>query len=377
MKDISRKNGLEAEEVSQEPIGCIMRGERHTLGLTLEGVHQKLKVRPEIIDAIENNDIDSIGRPQYVSGYIRSYAKMLNLNPDEVISEFVKQCDLPLASQSNQKTKKSKVTTYQFSKPRRDWGDRLHSFTRTTSLAIPIVIVLGLIGGAVYGSAKIVRGFQKLEIVPTETQPIAATQNQMADVETAEADVTAEIPGINYDELYERQALQTPVITPRFGRIADVDVNQVGVFASVSPPEPVIESAPAPVINPDLSTSEPVVTVGPTIPEIQLLPADESWVRLTNEDGEVLFEKLLQAGENINVPVDGFVPILRKAGNANQLFVRINGQIFGPVGQDGETVVENIPLTPDAINTSYDVVSEETLQEILKKEQSYLAQAQN
>ncbi len=381
------------KSIDDTPIGYLMRGERLTMGLELSDIQEKLKIRSDIVDAIENNDLESIGRPQFVSGYIRSYAQLLKMDPEYVLNAYEHQCGLQRQKPQSSATMRSASNSgFMLNKPKRVWSDRIQDVTRTTSLAFPLLIVFFLLGGVVYASANFVRGLQSLEVVPTQSRPTALTENEMPQIAQDELTPDQQISGINYDELYQRQALQIPAVTPRAGRIADVDVNRVGVFASETPAidndnleaglaDPT-ETAAVSAIEPSTPTefvaeAGPVVTVGPTIPQIELMPLGESWVRLTNEDGDVIYEKLLNPGEVVNVPIDGYVPVLRKAGNASELYVRVNGDIFGPVGQDGASVVDNVPLTPEAVNTSYEKISPELIEQLKEKEQSYLAKAEN
>lgn len=387
-----------------EPVGYILRGERMTMGLEIEDVRNTLKIRPEIIEALEDNDLQSIGRPQFVSGYIRSYARLLKLDPEVVLDAYSEQCGLVRQtsngsmskSKHGKKSQSASLHSKQFGNTKRSWRDRFEGFTRTTSLAFPLLVVFLLLGGVIYAAANFVRGFQTLEVVPVESRPAALTENEMPEVTQNMTLAEAESPEINYDELYERQALQTPVVTPRVGRIADVDVNAIGVFAgqgnkvqltaaeSTANNElanQALLSTPKPlsVIGDEVSVdnSGPVVTVGPTIPNIQLIPLGESWVRLTNEDGDVLLEKQLNPGEVVNVPIEGYVPVLRRAGNATELYVRVNGEIFGPISADGSSVVNNIPLTPESIGSTYELISPEMLAQLQEKEQAYVAKAEN
>ncbi|MDC1455730.1 helix-turn-helix domain-containing protein, partial [Amylibacter sp.] len=64
-------------------LGDKLRGERATLGKTLEDVQKETRLRIEFLLGIENADINAFPAPSFIAGYVRSYATHLNLNPEE------------------------------------------------------------------------------------------------------------------------------------------------------------------------------------------------------------------------------------------------------------------------------------------------------
>ena len=69
-------------------LGEELRGERATLGKSLLQVQKDLKVKAAYISAIENCDIDAFPNKGFIAGYVRSYARYLNLNAEEVYERF-------------------------------------------------------------------------------------------------------------------------------------------------------------------------------------------------------------------------------------------------------------------------------------------------
>ena len=58
---------------------------RKRLNLSAQEVAEALKLTEKIILAIENRDYDQLYGIAYATGYVRSYAKLVNLNPDVLI----------------------------------------------------------------------------------------------------------------------------------------------------------------------------------------------------------------------------------------------------------------------------------------------------
>ena len=85
--------------------------------------------------------------------------------------------------------------------------------------------------------------------------------------------------------------------------------------------------------------------------EVVLFAVRPSWVRVQSADGTVLFEKILDAGEQYVLPQSESPPILR-AGNAGSLYFAVNGETIGPAGS-GPSVVKNVDLSPDSLMAAY------------------------
>ena len=67
----------------------------------------------------------------------------------------------------------------------------------------------------------------------------------------------------------------------------------------------------------------------------------------------MIFEKILDAGEQFEVPITEEPPTLR-AGNANALYFSVAGETYGPVG-DGPEVVKGVVLAVDPIRETYSI----------------------
>ncbi|MEM1302360.1 MAG: DUF4115 domain-containing protein, partial [Pseudomonadota bacterium] len=92
------------------------------------------------------------------------------------------------------------------------------------------------------------------------------------------------------------------------------------------------------------------VVDGPT-PEVVLFAVAPTWVRVQTADQSVLFEKILNEGEEYAIPVTEETPILR-AGNSGSLYFKVNGTIVGPAGQ-GTGPVADVLLASTDLNAIY------------------------
>ena len=90
-------------------LGEELRGERATLGKSLLQVQKDLKIKVAYISAIENCDLDAFPNKGFVAGYIRSYARYLNLNSEEVFERF---CTESGFSAYNSPSKLDRINVY-------------------------------------------------------------------------------------------------------------------------------------------------------------------------------------------------------------------------------------------------------------------------
>ncbi|MDD3024595.1 MAG: helix-turn-helix domain-containing protein, partial [Syntrophomonadaceae bacterium] len=68
--------------------GEILRKEREKLGYTLEKVEEETKIRKYYLEMMENDDFTSLPPQVYAIGFVKRYAKLLNLDENHMVSEF-------------------------------------------------------------------------------------------------------------------------------------------------------------------------------------------------------------------------------------------------------------------------------------------------
>jgi len=71
-----------------ESIGAILRQKREEAGISLTQVQEDLKISLKFLDALEREDFSSLPAPAYCRGFLRSYARYLKADVDEIIAAF-------------------------------------------------------------------------------------------------------------------------------------------------------------------------------------------------------------------------------------------------------------------------------------------------
>ena len=353
-------------------LGDAMRGERATLGKTPEDVEAELKVKKSYILAIEDADPSVFAAPFVIAGYVRSYAKYLGLDPDECYRRFCEESGFanpgagihrrPPADEPRIKRKPTegqRVPAPAFITP---LAPRSGSFAFADGFSLSAVssicVLLMLIGAMGYGGWTLLQEVQRVTLVPVNETPgvgsiVATLQGPGGGLpgygdeseEEVVAGATSDGAGEDgLDRLYRPQVLDLPFVQRRDGPIAAINPDSFGTLA-VPEAEPVQEVEPAPV----------VVETGP--PVVEVVAANPAWVRIFVEDGDILFEKILDAEESFRIPEDVGFPLLR-AGNSGSVYLVVDGATYGPVGS-GTSVARRVDLTAANILEMYPVAEVE------------------
>ena len=69
-------------------LGERFRAAREARGLSLSDVSEQIRIRSVYLAAIEEENWSAIGAPVYVRGFLRTYARFLGLDPEEVVAAF-------------------------------------------------------------------------------------------------------------------------------------------------------------------------------------------------------------------------------------------------------------------------------------------------
>jgi DnaJ-class molecular chaperone len=84
--DEERKNILDKEQLS----GADLKHLRETIGLTLEEVFEITRINVSILRCIEGDQYENLPAMIYLRSFIKSYAQVLELNPERALQAYMK-----------------------------------------------------------------------------------------------------------------------------------------------------------------------------------------------------------------------------------------------------------------------------------------------
>lgn len=68
--------------------GSVLRAERESLGVSVREVAETLNLSITMVNAIEADDLDSLPGAVFARGYVRAYARLLELDPDPLLRHY-------------------------------------------------------------------------------------------------------------------------------------------------------------------------------------------------------------------------------------------------------------------------------------------------
>jgi len=72
-------------------IGELLRAERENKGLSLFDVEEKTKIRAKYLQALEEENFEEIPGEAYRIGFLRNYARFLDLDPEPILNQYKAQ----------------------------------------------------------------------------------------------------------------------------------------------------------------------------------------------------------------------------------------------------------------------------------------------
>ena len=212
-------------------LGDILRGERATLGKSLLDVEKELKIKTNYIAAIENCDPTVFESQGFIAGSVKSYARYLELDPDIIYELFCNESGfqtmhgMAKSTQPQEKKGYSQKTedslfitpTTAYLPEQKKWYENIEPGA-VGSLCVTIALVSAL----GYGAWSFFQEIQKVDLTPTESQPVVLTELQ--NLPTA-LDITSNLMldqsggskegSSRINRIYRSTALDQPVIVAR------------------------------------------------------------------------------------------------------------------------------------------------------------------
>ena len=315
-KEEVEARGFDAFELR---LGDVMRGERATMGKSLLDVERELRIKANYVAAIENSDPDAFDTPGFIPGYVRSYARYLNMDPDEAFKSFCKESGFSTAHgmsaeassirKSSEPVKRSAGRGDPFVSPNTPFipaSEGMFSQIEPGAIGSALVLV-ALIGGIGYGGWSVLNEVQRVQFAPVENTPDVlsdldplaglTTSDESAEVAAAEGVFKPPLDD-RLDRLYRPEALDVPVLVARDAPISTLNPAEVGTMRPQLPETDktyVIAGRYGspfdiePVTTEPLPVNSPKVVADP-VPGVQMVAVRPAWVRVRAADGSVILK---------------------------------------------------------------------------------------
>jgi cytoskeleton protein RodZ len=269
--------------------GDILRSRRQEMGYTLEQIEEETKIRRYYLKALEEERFEVLPGRVYAIGFVRRYARFLELNEEEVVEWFKAIVD------ESEPPAEAEIVE-----------DKEQRFPVKIPLKNIIIGLLFLFLAVWAGKALV--GFMTAHVEEDRNAP-QVTDNAQPPSEPR-ASVTPKAP----------VEPQTP---------DDPSVPEPETQKPVEPAQP--EKPPA--VQPP-STPEPEVPTSTEPVTVRLRATERAWVTI-NVDGEHAYSGIMEPNEETEVR-GGKVKV--KSGNAGGIALVVDGKNIGPMGESGQVV---------------------------------------
>ncbi|HAI31404.1 MAG TPA: DUF4115 domain-containing protein [Thalassospira sp.] len=363
-------------------VGSLLKATRNGLGQSVEDVCRMLRIRRIYIEAIESSDYSALPNGPYGLGFVKAYAEHLGLDGAEIARRFREESNAPAV--------RSELS---FPKPVQE-----SRVPGGAVLLIAVMLGLGAYGGWYYLSSQGKTIADLVDPLPERLASYSTTASEgtaprtlenAADAQAAEAEMDAPAPVISEQEPSVTVAPESAVeeLPVEETAVSEAPVEELAPESVTDLAEAPAEPVEAPAVTEDVveavPEAAPVAEEARVVAEVAEAPVEEqvaetpaapaaevasvpaapevddaggarvfgavnvdsrvtisavetSWVRIREEDGNVLLTRMLTAGDTYMVPNrDG---LKLEVGNAGALTYSIDGAEAKPVGEYGAVI---------------------------------------
>jgi cytoskeleton protein RodZ len=301
-------NHENAQQAMGESAGDQLRRGREKKGLSVAAVAEAQHLRPAIIQAIENGDYQQIDSELFLKGYVRAYAKQVDLDADAVVATLDKELE-PLRQQRAEALEANPLVDIE--RRKRQKRRAAKALILLMAVAVVAFIAFSFLGNSgTQGS-----GAEENQPAPEESPAVPEATSSISDEseDVAEADVPVETevePMADVAVEDEVEGTQ-PAVAGEESRTED-GLTEAPLTSSDSEtgdiPEPDVTRIPEVTPSTDPALTEPSRTGDvPATGRLQISFNDDCWIEVTDSSGARLVSSLQRDGDNVDV--SGEVPM--------------------------------------------------------------------
>lgn len=324
-------------------VGNLLRAERERRNLSVDDVAANLRIRRALIDAIEHGRFKELPGAPYAVGFVKTYAEFLELDREEVIRRFKSEAE----GIENRK--------------------ELHFPRPLSESRLPggvLLLMSAVIAACAYAfwhfqSADERTQMPRVAALPERLAPLAdPLPARQPDSPAPTASAAVVVPPPQGAEAPPPAPASDPA--PQASAPVPAPVQDLVVTpAAVPAPVPVPASAPAPVAAapapveasaiptaPADASSQPRVFGDAGPHRVVIRATSDSWIRVSDASGAVVFTNILRPGDAYHVPNRSDLSLY--TGSAGALEITVDGKVVPSIGQHG-AVRRDVTLDPDRL----------------------------
>ena len=273
---------------------------RENLGLSVQEISNRTKFSHALIEALEARQYEQLSKePLFRRGFVQSYAKVLGIDPGPILQDIENQ--LPVEKQGNESIAGHTQTL-------------VHATSKRSGWLWFIAIVAGLFA-LFYGLSA--SGY----LPDTWLKGFFQDKGQVEQAENKETTEEEDFFGtVASSVLTEQEPVQDEVATEDMIQPMTSEDALENVTQPIPEQLPVLEESLTPVEEKGLERSPAL-----GIKTIVIDAARETWIKVQDNQGQVIFSDLLQAGTQERI--SGEAPLQVLVGNVAGTVLSIDGKV--------------------------------------------------
>lgn len=302
-------NGAPPESTTPAPSaplspGARLAAGREEHGWTVEQVASHLKLAPRQVVALERDDYAALPGMPIVRGFVRSYAKLLKIDPAPLLTRLGGETVLA----NEPLTPKESLST-PFSEARLpSMGDKPTISSKWVVGVLILLLIVAALWALQAGSGLFGTG-------PEESVPVEQTQV----VPPADSVLVPVAPPIETLPAEEPPEVAQPAVPADGPAVVAPASETKPADAALAPATPAASPAPA------APAADAPATSSSSANALNLTVREESWIEIRREgSGRTLVARLAQPGENISVEIGE--PVVLVVGNAAGVDATLRGE---------------------------------------------------
>ncbi|WP_022952211.1 RodZ domain-containing protein [Leucothrix mucor] len=319
-------------EVKPGDLTTIFRQHREEHGLNVNQVAEALCLSPKIITALEAEKFDMLPEPPYVRGYLRSFAKFIEIDATEMVNAYEKL----RGANPNELDYRFTTSPASTARKRKGASAGIMKFGFLIVL-LGLLAILSMIPGVRDWAGNTWNSFSE------KSDPNSALTNN-SDNPLLTGNIPAPLPIDDSEEDTESEAPGSTETADADGTTTEAGTETAAAntgFPGVGN-GPVSADTPADTAEADTTeetdaadSAEETETADATdaavdVPEgssqLKLSFNDEVWMRIRDSSNKTLFESLSQKGDAKELVLAK--PLTVRVGNAQQLEITVDGKPF-------------------------------------------------
>lgn len=284
------------------PFGVSLKRERELRGISLAEISKTTKISVRLLEAIEKDRFDILPEGVFRKSFIKSYAKYLGMNEEQILHEYDLEVQPSAASQAAPE------------KPSVSFRNSSAGSKRALLRTLGILLLLVAAG---FGFWYLTRASRKKEVAPLASQTTAMPQAPSGQPRS--------------ETISPAAARATPIRGEPTAPPAASTTSAPGKATS-----PVADPAALKVLGELARKPEPappIGTEGSAPLELTVEASYPAWISVSAGD-TTLFSGLMNPAEAKKFSLEA--PLKVTLGNAGGVRMQVNGQVFSSLGKIGE-----------------------------------------